>query len=314
MSEREPTRSLRSECGRDARTTKPRATTPHPTLLGLLWVSPWIIGFLAFMALPIGMSLYYSLTDFPLLEPPLYVGAANYRALLHDPIFATALKNTLIYAAFSIPLGTLLALVIAGLLNQKVKGVRISRAAVFVPTLVPIVASSMVWMWLFNSDIGLINQVLSFFGIHGPNWLGDKNWAMPALILMSLWIIGQPVVIYLAALQDVPVQLYEAASLDGMGPARRFWHVALPAISPVVLFNCIILTITVWQVFAVPYIMTEGGPDRATYFYTHYLYDNAFKYQKMGYASSLAWVQFIIILALTGLMFLVSRKWVHHRG
>jgi multiple sugar transport system permease protein len=219
-----------------------------------------------------------------------------------------------VYAAFSIPLGTAAALGIAGLLNQRVRGVRLYRAAVFVPTLVPIVASAMVWMWLFNGELGLINQVLRAIGLGAPNWLKDKHWAMPALILMSLWIIGQPVVIYLAALQDVPVQLYEAASLDGMGAVRRFWHVALPTISPVVLFNCIILTITVWQVFAVPYIMTEGGPDRATYFYTHYLYDNAFKYQKMGYASALAWVQFVIILALTGLMFLVSRKWVHQKA
>lgn len=279
------------------------------TLVGLAWVSPWIVGFLAFMALPLGMSFYYSLSDYPLLEPPLYVGAKNYTALLHDGVFWLALKNTVVYAAFSVPLGTALALVIAGLLNQRVKGVGLFRLAVFVPQVVPVAASAMIWMWLFNGDLGLINQVLGLVGVkHPPNWLGDRAWAMPALIVMNLWVIGQSVVIYLAALQDVPKQLYEAASLDGMGPARRFWHVALPAISPVVLFNVIILTITCWQVFAVPYIMTEGGPDRATYFYTHYLYDNAFVYQKMGYASAMAWVQFVIILSLTGMMFLVSRK------
>ncbi|MBC7771090.1 MAG: sugar ABC transporter permease [Pyrinomonadaceae bacterium] len=310
----------------DARSSAPRgvsargnptAATGRPrspggaggTLVGLAWVSPWIIGFLAFMALPLGMSFYYSLSDYPLLEPPLYVGTQNYTALLNDDIFWLVLKNTVIYAAFSVPLGTVLALLIAGLLNQRVKGVGLFRLAVFVPQVVPVAASAMIWMWLFNGDVGLINQLLELIGVtHTPNWLGDRAWAMPALIVMNLWVIGQSVVIYLAALQDVPKQLYEAASLDGMGPARRFWHVALPTISPVVLFNVIILTITCWQVFAVPYIMTDGGPDRATYFYTHYLYDNAFVYQKMGYASALAWVQFLIILSLTGVMFFVSRK------
>ncbi len=306
---------LPASMARAGRSPARRRRVP-PSLVGLAWVSPWLVGFLAFFAVPMALSLYYSLTDYPLLEPPIYVGAQNYRDMLHDGVFRLVLVNTLIYAAFSVPLGTVVALVIAGLLNQRVRGVSLFRAAVFVPTLVPIVASAMVWMWLFNGELGLINQFLIHVvgTTHPPNWLGDKAWALPALVVMSLWVVGQPVVIYLAALQDVPVQLYEAAALDGMGPARRFWHVALPTISPVVLFNVVILTITCWQVFAVPFIMTEGGPDRATYFYTHYLYDNAFLYQKMGYASALAWVQLLIILVLTGVMFLVSRKLVHQRS
>jgi multiple sugar transport system permease protein len=282
-------------------------------LRGLLWISPWLVGFVLFFAVPLGMSLYYSFTDYPLLEKPLWVGGENYAGLATDPVFGRVMRNTLVYAGVSIPLGTVLALGVAGLLNSRVRGMGLFRAAVYVPQVVPIVASAMVWMWLFNGEWGLINQGLGALGVAQkdlPNWLGDKRWAMFALIVMNLWVIGQPVVIYLAALQEVPRQLYEAGSLDGMGPVRRFWHIALPAISPVVLFNVVYLTITCWQVFAVPYIMTEGGPDRATYFYSHYLYDNAFKFQRMGYASAMAWVQFVIILGLTGLMFWGSRRLV----
>lgn len=284
---------------------------PPATLVGLAWISPWLVGFLAFMALPLALSFYYSLTDYPLIEAPLFVGAANYSELLHDSVFWLVVRNTLVYAAFSIPLGTLIALTLAGLLNQRVRGVAFFRAAVFVPQVVPIVASAMVWLWLFNAKWGLLNLALRGVGIDAPNWLGDRLWAMPALILMNLWVVGQPVVIYLAALQNVPRHLYEAGALDGMGPVRRFVHVALPSIAPVILFNVIILTITCWQVFAIPFIMTEGGPDRATYFYTHYLYDSAFLNQRMGFASAMAWVQFLIILSLTGLMFLLSRRLVH---
>lgn len=301
---------LHDAAAKTAPRTPRQARRASQTLVGLAWVSPWIIGFGVFFAFPIALSFYYSLTDYPLLEPPLFVGLENYRNLLTDEAFGIAIRNTLVYALIAIPAGTVIALVVAGLLNQRVRGVGIFRTAVFVPTLVPIVASAMIWLWLFNGEYGLINQGLAAVGVEGPNWLQDKTWAMAAIIIMSLWIIGQPVVIYLAALQDVPQSLYEAAALDGMGPVRRFWHIALPVIAPIILFNVIILTIDAWQVFAVPYIMTEGGPDRATYFYSHYLYDKAFRDQQMGYASALAWVQFLIILALTGLMCLVSRRLV----
>lgn len=286
-------------------------------MTGLLWVSPWVVGFLAFMLAPIAMSLYYSLTDYNLLEAPLWVGSANYKRMLTDGVFGTVLKNTAVYALFSIPLCTVLAVVIAALLNGKVRFRGAFRAAIFIPTLVPLAASAMVWMWLFNGEYGLINRALSLFGIHGPNWLQDAGWVMPALVLMSLWGIGQAVVTYLAALQDVPPALYEAASLDGMGVLRRFWNVTLPMISPVILFNVITLTIGTVQVFAVPYVMSKaapGGPDREMYFFTSYMYDNAFVFGQMGYASALAWVQLLVILALTGLMFLVSRRVVYYRA
>jgi multiple sugar transport system permease protein len=288
-------------------------------IAGYLWISPWIVGFLAFLALPIGMSLYYSFTDYPLLEKPLWVGAENYLRLARDPVFWTVMRNTVIYAAVSIPLGTMVAILIAVLLNQPVRGTGFFRAAVFVPTLVPLVASAMVWLWLYNGELGLINQVLRpvfrLAGLEAPSWLSEKAWAMPALIFMSLWSIGQGVVVYLAALKDVPQALYEAADLDGVGPVRRFLNVTLPMISPVVLFNVIMSVIGAWQVFAIPYVMTRGDPDRATYFYSMYLYDNAFVFgPKMGYASALAWVQFVIILALTGLTIWASKKLVFYRA
>lgn len=288
-------------------------------IAGFAWISPWIVGFLAFLALPIGMSLYYSFTDYSLLEKPLWVGLENFKALVNDPVFWIVMKNTVIYAAISIPLGTALAIFIAVLLHQPVRGTSFFRAAIFVPTLVPMVASAMVWMWLLNGELGLINQtlrpVLWVVGLSPPNWLSEKLFAMPALIFMSLWSVGQSVMIYLAALKDVPPSLYEAADLDGVGPVGRFFTVTLPMISPVVLFNVIIATIGSWQVFAIPYVMTKGDPDRATLFYSMYLYDNAFVFgPKMGYASALAWVQFLIILALTGLTMLASRRLVYYRA
>ena len=290
------------------------------TLTGLAWISPWLVGFLAFMALPLGMSLYYSFTDYPLIEKPLWIGLDNYRAMVHDPVFWIVLKNTLIYAAFSIPLSTIIAVAIAALLNQKVAGVGFYRAAIFVPVVVPAVASAMIGLWMFNGELGLVNQAVSgvarvlHLNVAPPAWLKEHGWAMAALIIVSLWNVGQAVVIYLAAMQEVPRSLYEAAAIDGAGPVRRWLNVTLPGVSPVVLFNVITGIINTWQVFAVPYIMTEGEPDRSTYFYTMYLYHSAFVFQKMGYASALAYVQFGIIMVLTGMMFLLSRRLVHYRA
>jgi multiple sugar transport system permease protein len=287
---------------------------------GLAWVSPWLIGFLAFMLLPAAMSFYYSFTEYPMIERPLWVGGANYARLLSDSTFHKALTNTLVYAAATIPIGALAALIVAALLNTRVRLAGFFQAAVFVPTLVPLVAVAMIFLWIFNAERGLVNVVLGLVGVHGPNWLLDANWIMPALVIMSLWGIGQSVVIYLAALQDVPPQLYEAASLDGMGPVRRFVHVTMPMLSPVILFNVITQTIAAFQVFAVPFILftlpgrPRGGPSQTAYFYTMYLYDSAFSYGQMGYASAMAWVQLVMVLVLTALMFAASRRLVYYRG
>lgn len=288
-----------------------RASTLH----GLLWISPWLIGVCIFLAYPIAMSLYYSCTDYSILEPAVYVGTENYRdILLADGTFRRALANTLWYAAASIPLCTLLSIALALLLEHDSRGSRLVRATVFLPTLVPVSAAAIGWMWLLNSDFGLFNALLSALGLPQPDWLGSPRWAMTSLILMSLWTVGGATVIYIAALRDVPRTLYEAAALDGVSGLGRAWHITLPLISPAILFNTVIALIGSLQVFAAPYVMTRGGPDFATYFYTMYVYANAFTYGRMGYASALAWIQFLLILGITAAFFALARRNVHYRA
>jgi multiple sugar transport system permease protein len=285
-------------------------------LEGLAWTAPWWVGFLLFLALPLGISLYISFCDYPLLQPPVYVGAANYKALAEDPVFHKVVLNTLKYVVMAIPIGTILAILLAVLLNARVRGQAFFRACVFLPTIVPVVATGVMWLWLLNPDLGLINSTLARVHVQGPMWLSTPNWAMTSLVLASLWSVGSPVVIYLAGLQDIPEELYESARLDGAARWGQFRHVTLPGLGPVILFNVIIGIITTWQLFALPYMMWRGqpGPDRATYFFTMYLFDNAFRFLKMGYASAMAWIQFMIILALTGLVFWVGKRTVHYRG
>lgn len=287
-----------------------------PWLAGLLWTAPWWLGFLFFLAAPMALSLYISFCDYPLLQAPVYIGPSNYTALAADPLFHKVLFNTLAYAAAAIPIGTIVAVLLAVLLNQPVRGQGFFRACIFVPTIVPVVVAGIVWLWLLNPETGLINQALTAAGAPAPNWLGQRFWAMAALVLVSLWFVGSPVVIYLAGLQEIPEELYEAATIDGAGSARRFWHITLPGLSPVILFNVIIAIIATWQIFALPFIIWRGqrGPQDGAYFYTMYLFDNAFRYLKMGYASAMAWIQLLIILALTALVFFVSRRFVHYRG
>jgi multiple sugar transport system permease protein len=287
------------------------------TLTGWLWVSPWVVGFIVFMLLPVAMSLYYSFTDYPLLEKPLWVGTDNYRRLVTDKVFLTATYKTIVYALILIPAATILSLLIASLLNAGGRLARVAQAAVFLPTLVPATAAAMIWLWLFNGEYGIINRTLGAVWLPRPNWLTDARMALPAIIIVSLWGIGQTVVVYAAALKYVPEQLYEAADLDGMGWLGKFWNVTLPMISPVVLFNVITLTIGTLQAFVIPYVITKatpGGDPRAMYLYAMYMYDKAFIYGEMGYASAMAWVQLIATLLLTGLMFLVSRRSVYYRG
>jgi multiple sugar transport system permease protein len=301
---------------------------------GLWFVSPWIAGFLLFTLVPIGLAFYYGLCDYSLLQAPVYIGLSNYRALMGDPVFWKSLVNTLIYAAIALPAGMLVSLGLALLLDQRIVGQSVFRTIIFIPSLVPTVASAMLWLWLFNTKLGLINSLLAtapmqalisafntaLQALHLPRletpvgWLTDPAWALPSLAMMSLWGVGHTVVIYLAGLQDVPRSLVEAAEIDGAGPWQRLVHVTLPMLSPVIFFNLIMAIIGTLQAFAIPYIMTGGGPARATYFYTMYLYDNAFRYLKMGYACSMAWIQFLIVVALTALAFWSSKRWVHYQG
>lgn len=281
--------------------------------IGLLFALPWILGFLIFLAYPVLASLYYSFTNFSILREPSYVGVDNYAELASDTVFHKALINTLIYAVGAVPLSTVVAIGLAMLLNTKVKGMSYYRTIFFLPSLVPMVALGTLFLWIFNGDYGLLNEGIRAANLEPPNWLGDPAWSKSTLMLISMWGCGQAMVIYLAGLQNVPVSLYEAADLDGAKLGKKIWNVTLPMLSPVILFNVVMGIIGALQVFAVPYVMFPGGaPARSTYFIASYLFDNAFQYQRMGYASAVGWVMFIITLVLTLFALKISDRHVHY--
>ncbi|RYG26810.1 sugar ABC transporter permease [bacterium] len=284
-------------------------------LAGLIFASPWFIGFSVFLAYPLLASIYFSFCDYSVLKPPVWIGLDNYQELFKDELFWTALKNTLLYAIIALPAGMATALILAMLLNAKVKGMTVYRTVFFIPSLVPQVSLAVLWLWVLNGEHGVLNAVLGKLGITGPNWLSDPTWSKPAMVVMSVWGVGNAVLIYLAGLQDVPQQLVEAAELDGATSWQKTRNVTLPMISPVILFNGIMGIIGTLQVFTVPYIMFPNGtPARSTYFYAMYLFDNAFKYQKMGYASAMGWIMFLIVLLLTLTSLRMSEKHVHYGG
>ncbi len=276
------------------------------------FISPWIIGFLAFTALPIFSSFYLSFTRYNISRPPVGIGLGNYAELLGDTLFSTSLYNTVYYAVFFVPLGIVLAFGLALLLNQKVAGLAVYRTVFYLPSIVPVVANAILWLWLLNPQWGLINMGLRFFGIDGPRWLGSMEWAKPAIILMSLWTVGPMVIIYLAGLQGVPQQLYEAAEVDGASKLRSFFSITLPMMTPTIFFTLITGLIGAFQIFTQAYVMTGGGPVNSTLFYVLYIFRNAFNYLRMGYASSMAWILFIIILVLTLVQFRISKRWVFY--
>lgn len=288
--------------------------TRRNRIIGWLFIAPWAIGFLVFALYPFLSSLYYSFTSFDMLSPPKWIAFGNYGRLLHDPLFWRSLYNTLYYTIISVPVSTVLAIAVALLLNMKVHGQSIYRTIFYLPSVVPIVASSVLWLWLFNPSFGLINSFLRAVGLPAPGWLFSQLWVKPSLIIMGLWGLGAPIVIYLAALQGVPQELYEAAEMEGCGRWRRIWHITVPMISPVILFNVIMGLINSFQYFTQAYVMTQGGPDNASLFYAVYLYRQAFQYLNFGYASAMAWLLFIVILAATVLVFRSSAKWVYYGG
>jgi len=282
---------------------------------GVLFAAPWLIGILVFVLYPLCASIYYSFCEYSVLKPPVFIGTENYTDLFKDEVFWITLQNTFLYALFSLPLGMAMALSLAMLLNTKVKGLTFYRTFFFLPSLIPMVSLAVLWLWVFNGKNGILNETLRVFNVVGPNWLGDAAWSKPALIIMSIWTVGNSMIIYLASLQDVPVQLLESADLDGANAWTKTRHVTIPMISPVILFNFIMGIIGSLQVFAVPYVMFPGGsPARSTYFYTMYLFDNAFTYNKMGYASAMGWIMFAVILVLTLVALKVSEKHVHYGG
>ncbi|MCY2954871.1 MAG: sugar ABC transporter permease [Planctomycetota bacterium] len=294
---------------------------------GLAFLSPWLVGFTVFTGLPIALSFWFSLCDYTLLQKPVYVGLENYRTLIWgknsaggygDPWFWKSLWNTARFAAVFLPAAMVVSLGLAMLLNLKIKGQAFYRTIIFLPSLVPAVASAMVWLWIYNADYkqGLINAYLIKLGLDPVGFLALKEWAMYALVFMSLWGVGNTVIIYLAGLQDVPRELYEAAEIDGAGIWRRLWHVTIPMVSPVIFFNLIMGIIGSLQTFSTPYILTDGfgRPERSLYFFAMYLYDNAFQYLKMGHASAMSWIMLVIILIFTGIAFWTSSRWVHYQG
>jgi len=383
-----------------------RGITPY------LFILPWLIALAAFIAYPFAASLYFSFCDFPPLQKPMAIGADNYVELVGDAAFHRSLGTTMIYAAIAIPLGVILAVTLAMLLNSRIRGLTFYRVIFYLPHLVPTVAVAILWMWIFNPQFGLINIILKpllgmadwwtsafrtwpvaagvaavalpgiihsvwrrrsacgsdpsrarrprcvrlaaaasslsiaavcLAGIallnlllnrafpldmdklHSPGWLSDATpfpsslpfappWALWGLIVMSMWGVGQMAVIYLAKLQDVPTELYEAADIDGASWWTKTWSITLPMISPVILFNVVMAIIGTFQVFAEPYIMTGGGPEEKTRFVAMFIYDQAFQYQRVGYASAVAWVLFLVIVGLTLLAFRVSRRHVYYAG
>lgn len=280
-----------------------------------IFLLPWLIGFLIFTLFPILASLGLGFTRYNAIKPLDWVGLKNFIFLSKDTIFIKSLRVTLTYTVIFVPIQLMISLFLAVLLNLRVFGMRTIRTIYYLPAILPTVVTGLVWVWLFNPDFGLLNFLLfKIFGIHGPNWLGSERWVMSAVIISGLWGMGAGVLIFLAALQNVPDELYEAAELDGATVLHRFWHVTIPMISPVILYNLLIFMIGALQVFARIYVLTAGGPNYGSYFYNLYVYDNAFSYFKLGLASAQAWILFIIIMLMTLITLRSSGRWVYYAG
>ena len=278
-------------------------------------IGPWIVGFLIFTLGPMIASLIFSFTDYAINKPLNFLGVANFiEMFIKDYRFWHSLRVTLTFAIFAIPLGLIFGLLLALLLNAKVPGLSIWRTLYYTPSVVSGVAVAVLWMYLFNPRYGIINWLLSLFKISGPGWLASPDWALPALIIMSLWSVGGGMIIYLAGLQGIPTVLYEAAEIDGANSVQSFLSITLPLITPVLFYNLVTGIIGTFQIFTSVYVMTAGGPAEATLFYNLYLYNNAFRYGRMGYASALAWVLFLIVMILTLLVFRSSSTWVYYEG
>ncbi len=281
---------------------------------GYLFASPWFFGFLVFGGGPLIFSLYISLCEYDVLSPPKFVGLHHYLTMFGgDPLFYKSLWNT-VYMGIGIPLGMALGLGIALLLNFEVRGMAVYRTLFYLPAIMPAVAASILWLWIFNPNEGILNALLAKVGIEGPTWLQSEAWSKPSLILMGLWGAGASMIVWLAGLEGIPKHLYEAAALDGAGPFRKFFNVTLPMLSPYILFNMVMGFIGTFQIFTQAYIMTRGGPVDSTLFYAFYLFNNGFRYMKMGYASAMAWVLFAIILALTLIQFRMARNLVYYES
>jgi multiple sugar transport system permease protein len=282
------------------------------TVAGIVCAFPSILGFFLFVLGPAIASAYFSFTRYTVIEPPEFIGIENYRALISEDLFRVSFYNTIYLTSFGVLSTIVTSLALALLLNQKLRGISIYRTIFFVPSITPLVANAVIWTLFLNGKYGLINYVLSWFGVKGPAWLADPRWAKPALIIMGIWGVGQSVVIYLAGLQGIPLELYEAAEVDGAGIIAKFKYVTWPLLSPTTFFILITSTIAHFQMFVQPYVMTQGGPADATMTYVYLLYNKAFGWFKMGEACAMAWMLFILVIVLTLLQFYFSKKWVHY--
>ncbi len=281
-------------------------------MVGLLFVSPWIIGFLLWTLIPIASSLYYSFTRYTILQPPVWIGFRNYERLTTDRDFILVLKNTLWWVALAAPLGVLSAYLLAVLLNTKIIFRPLFRALFFFPSIVPAIVTTTVWLFLLNLQWGAFNALFGSLGIKAIPFLSNPDWVKPTIIAIHMWAQGGAMVIFLAALQDVPRELYEAATVDGASTWRKFRHVTVPMTTPVILFNLVLAFINAFQQFDLPWLLTGGGPNRATEFYGIHLYRVAFQQLQMGKASAMAWILFLIILLFTVILFRTSRRWVFY--
>ena len=285
-------------------------------LVGYLFISPWLIGFAAFALWPFLRSIYLSFTRYNIVTQPKWVGLANYKMLLtQDELFWKSAWVTIKYAAISVPLGIIFGVALALLLNVNMRGITVFRTIFYLPSIVPTVATSVLFIWILNPTIGLINKVLGLFHVVGPSWLNTAPWAFWSLVFMALWGVGGSMVIYLAGLKDIPIHLYEAATLDGAGSIKKLRHITLPMMTPVIFFNLVMGIIGAFQTFTQAFVITpNGGPQDSTYFYSLYLYNRAWKYLDMGYASAMAWMLFIVIVVMTGIVFRSQKRWVHYGG
>ena len=287
----------------------------HENIVGYLFFSPWLLGIIFFNILPILSAVYYSFTQYSVLQPPEWVGLNNYYEMFYvDELFWKAVYNTLYYAIFSVPLGLIFAITLAMLLNYRVWGLAFFRATFFLPSIVPGVAAAVVWAWILNPEYGLVNDLLSRIGVPGPPWLTSEVWSKPAFILMSLWGIGSTAIIFLAALQDIPQHLYEASEIDGANLFHRARYVTIPLLTPAIFFNLIMGVIGALQIFTQVFVISDGGPLWSTLFYVFYLYRQGFQYFNMGYASALSIVLFVITLIFTLILMLTSKRWVYYEG
>lgn len=279
-----------------------------------LFLAPFIIGFLVFTAYPLVSSLYLSFTDFNGINPAKFIGADNYFHIVRDDLFWQSIKVTVYYTLLSVPISLFLSLLFALLINEKIPGQNFFRMSLYLPSMVSGVTMSLLWMWLFNPQIGLINYLLSKLGITGISWLADEKTAIPSLIIMSFWSMGGGMVIFLAALKSVPATLYESATLEGAGAFRRLWHITLPMISPVLLFQLLMNIIASFQIFIPAYVMTEGGPHYSTWFYVYYLFKSAFSQFRIGYSSALGWILLIAVSLLSLTIIKSSNRFVYYEG